>query len=125
MGEHRYLLSYNLDLKKGPFTKEELKEKRIGGTDALVIASIIKGNEFGEPHEGTKSIAFVTVDGRKGIDNIPNTELFQVFANLAKYLSENCTGYQQQIAKATFDNVKNIMQNKKGFLDSLSKNLFE
>ena len=95
MNEQKYLLSYDLIKKKG------------------------------SPHEGCKNIAFLTLDGRKGIDDIPVTELFQVFAHLAVYLSENCTDYQQQIAKVVLDSVKSIMQNKKGFLDSLSKNIFE
>lgn len=97
-----YLMKYDLNLERGKFTKEEIGAK--GGCDAFVLVSILRGNEMGEPHKGVKDIAILSYDGRQGED-IPNTEMFQVFAHLAHFLKdcEGCPEWQRTIANATFE----------------------
>lgn len=84
-----YKIKYDLKADYGDFTKEEIKIEGKGGTDALLLTSIIRGNPDGEPHVGSKSIAFIDIDGRGKDFNIPDTELFQVMTHLALTIMEN------------------------------------
>jgi hypothetical protein len=89
-----YSIKYKLDIqaKKRGFTKQELIADNAGGTDALVVISIIRHGE--EAHEGSKSFALVSRDGFLAGDpnevdlSIPNTELFQVMSFIAKKIAD-------------------------------------
>lgn len=106
----KYLLRYDLQFQKGSFTDSELEAKGLGGCDALIVTSIIRNNNTGEPHEGSKSIAFFTVDGRPNHPQIPNTEFFQAFSHMAHAIKDmNCPEWQKKIAQDTHDGVKKHM----------------
>jgi len=107
----KYRVKYKIDHEIGQFTKDELRKDGSGGCDAFVFASILRCNETGEPHEGAKSIGFLSVDGRTDHSNIPDTEMFQVFGHLAKMVSElpGCLDWQRELASLTHEMIKKVI----------------
>lgn len=102
-----YPIAYRLDHKKEGFTREFLEEHGLGGCDAMLIFSIIRENKTCEPHVGSKSIGILSMDGRNG-EEIPMTEMFQVFSHLAKYISENAIkdSFSHQLTSAAFEGIR-------------------
>lgn len=79
MNERRYPLAYRLDPMANR-TKEELQARDEGGCDAIIVHSLI----FGE--DGSRSQATASMDGRTG-KPLPALELFKTWALLAHDLS--------------------------------------
>ena len=103
-----YKLKYNISFEHGEFTREQLGGD--GGTDALMVVSILR---YGyDLYKSPKSIAFFGVDGADaGADGIPDTDVFQVFTNLACHLMDLDTipKWQKRIAATTFAAVKAVV----------------
>ena len=101
----KYHLKYWIE--RGEFTKDEIAAADAGGTDAIVMASILRGPKA---HEGTKSIAFIHVDGYSR-DAPPMTEMFQVFVHLAAHLAESdeVPRWQRELAQQTFDTAQAVI----------------
>ncbi len=77
-----YPLKYRIEL--GEFTKEHLKNNDYGGTDALILHSIIY------PEDGSRSEVIASKDGRTGED-LDDSEVFKSWVGMAKGLSESNT----------------------------------
>lgn len=104
--EPLYHLKYKLI--PGEFSKTELQadDDWTGGCDAIFVASIRRGPGV---HEGEKSIMFIHLDGYTKSD-LPVTELFQVWAQLAKTIGEGAgPGWQRALARQTFETVKDFI----------------
>lgn len=101
----KYHLKYVIE--RGEWTGEELKTADAGGTDAMVIASILRGPAA---HEGPKSIAFIHLDGYSKAAP-PMTEMFQVFIHLAHHLAESdeLPLWQQELAQRIFDTAQAVV----------------
>jgi hypothetical protein len=106
----KYPISYDVTFDGAGRTRDELKALNRGGADALVIASILRGNDTREPHEGSKSIGILTADGRNG-GEIPTTELFQVWSHISAHLmdAKDLSPWQREIAKDAFFRVRQKM----------------
>jgi hypothetical protein len=87
MTRERYPVSYEVSFSETGFSKEDLDAKGRGGCDALILFSIMRGNDRCEPFEGPKSFAIVSCDGRAG-QSVPTAELFQAMSHLASFISE-------------------------------------
>jgi len=78
-----YKLTYQVDANPEGMTAEQLEVSGKGGSDAMLICSILRLNETGAfGGGGGKSFLFLTKDGTTG-EEIPLTEMFQVFNHLA------------------------------------------
>jgi hypothetical protein len=99
---HPYRIRYSVE--PGQFSEADTDTEKFGLTDAIVIASIIRGEQ---PFEGQKSIATVSMDGYTGKD-IPDRELFQVFSSMASILMEspNVTEWMKEIARKAFNDTR-------------------
>lgn len=93
--EHLYPVSYNARQEQAPLTKEQLQSQGLGGCDALVLVSIMRGHEKYDPHAGPKSIAIKCIDGRPG-QQMPPTELYQVILNLCQHIEGDHTAPRWQ-----------------------------
>ena len=114
----RYLLKYKIEIEqnKDGFTKEEIIKdgQDFGGCDALMLVSILRDNK--EPHNGAKSMVFVTRDGSKDREEeIPNTEVFQIMHHLARYSMDqvDLPQWQRDIAKETHEKIKETVLSKR------------
>ena len=78
-----YKLRWDLKFDCGQFSKEELGES--GGTDALVVASLLY------PDDGGFSASYLSFDGRDQGMALDDIELFKLWAMMAAHLSESET----------------------------------
>lgn len=115
---HNYLMKYRFKIETGKFSKDEVKAEAakdgtMGAADAFVFASIIRGNDTGEPHEGTKSIMVVSRDGRdpKGEQEVPSSELFQVAVQICRQVASDpeALEWQRVLAADLFEQVREIV----------------
>jgi hypothetical protein len=99
-----YHLKYYIEV--GDFTKEQADGH--GLTDAIVIASILRGPKA---HEGEKSIAIVSADGHNKGQEIPSTELFQVWTILADMLTQedDLPAWQKAMAESVINAVRKMI----------------
>lgn len=88
-GERLYRVAYTMRLQDPGFTKQQLMEANMGGCDALVIVSILRGSDNLEPFQGEKSWRVGSCDGRHGVE-VPTGEYFQALSTLADYILECC-----------------------------------
>ncbi len=118
--QKHYLVKYDLKIETGVFLKKELVEAGVGGCDALVVASIIRGNDTGEPHEGPKSIAVFSWDGRDPTreQEIPPSELFQVMLHLCHMIANDgeAPNWQRELCETTFEAARSIITGKRNSL---------
>jgi len=105
MSEHKYKLKYDLDTKVGEFTKEELEKDDAGGTDALILVSLLY------PEDGSFSTYFTTYDGRNEGKNLEDIEIFKFWSMLSKRLSESNTlsVKKKEIASMAFEMVRVVI----------------
>jgi hypothetical protein len=109
------MLRYDVKLKPGGYTAEELKQDGAGGADAIVIASIVRDGR--PPHSGPLSVVIMSVDSvgyQEGdYPDIPDTELFIVMTMMADKLSksEALPAWQKALAVDMFEQVQTLMQN--------------
>lgn len=101
-----YHLKYYLNYKSGKFTKEDLDNEcndYLGGTDALLLISIIKA-------DGGFSIALMGHDGETDAE-LRDIDLFKVWSLMAQRLVESTTlsVTHKEIARATFETIRNLI----------------
>jgi len=100
--EHRYKIAYQVELPENGITKEELAERRVGGCDCIVVASII--GRPGGP--GGLSTVIVSLDGFTGGDLTPEQQ-FQIWSTWAHALMEQLPeGTRKDICREAFKAVK-------------------
>jgi|SRR5579863_8792975 len=110
---HKYTLKYTVE--PGEWTKDELVAAGAGGCNALLMVNINRGPQ---PHEGAKSFNLVSIDGYSKED-LPDTEIFQVFSVLADCLaqSKQLEPWQSLMASEVIDGVRKRMKAKKDSQD--------
>lgn len=99
----KYLASYDVRREDPPASGEEIREKKRGGCDAVVLHSIL----FQE--DGGRSEVIVSMDGRTG-EQLPAVELFKSWAMMTFTLSKDerlseakrgfCASVHEAIAQA-------------------------
>jgi hypothetical protein len=99
-----YHLKYYIEV--GEYTRAQADGH--GLTDAVVIASILRGPQA---HVGEKSIAIVSADGHNRGQEIPSTELFQVWTILADMLTqeEDLPKWQKAMAESVISAVRKMI----------------
>lgn len=85
--EYRCPVAYTVQFSEEGFTKQDLKDRQMGGCNALIVISIMRDNDKAEPFEGGKSFQIASTDGRRG-QEVPTAEYFQAMVHLANYVSE-------------------------------------
>lgn len=75
-------LTFTAEVHPEGLAREQIPDDR-GGCDAMLFASILY------PEDGSLSIQFLGVDGRRSDRELQDREWFKVFAHLAKVLSES------------------------------------
>jgi hypothetical protein len=107
------MLKYNVELRAGGFTPEELKAEGVGGADAVVIVSIVRDGR--PPHSGAVSFAVLSADsvGYDGGDvpEIPVTEMFQVMTMLCNRIEqdESAPQWQRVISTNVLESVRDVL----------------
>lgn len=84
MSDHKYKVRYDIEMKVGEFTKDELMAENKSGTDALLYFSLLY------PEDGSFSLLFNSIDGRTGKE-LDSNELFKVWSMLGHSLSNSKT----------------------------------
>ena len=79
--DHAYRLAYGLDLRLGAFSKEELNELNLGGTDMLVLISMLF------PASGGASVLWDARDGRNPEGKAELAEVVRAWAMMGQALS--------------------------------------
>lgn len=77
MSEKKYHVKYDID--HGEFTADKLREGGYGGTDAVVVISMLRE----AAHQGPLSMAVASCDGTNGGEPVLPTELFLAMTALA------------------------------------------
>lgn len=104
MSDRRYKISYDVDVKIGSFTKDELRASKRGGTDAFFFLSMLY------PEDGSFSLAVASRDGATG-EEATDDELFKCWTLIAHRLaeSEELSPGKRAFAKAVFAEVRRIV----------------
>jgi hypothetical protein len=101
---HPYKLIYKMEKKPEGIVKEDIPEG-FGATDAMLLCSIIY------PPDGSLSIYFIGVDGRKEgeiQENLEDVEWFKVWTLLASRLAASKTlrPDQKNFCQETFESMR-------------------
>lgn len=80
MAEHMYRLTYTVEAPPEGLTAAAAKARGIGAADALVVVSIVRGED------GSVSYASLSLDGATG-KLLPHEELFKAWTAMAQLLS--------------------------------------
>lgn len=115
--EHKYRLKYDLKTEAGLFTSAEIKKNNLGGTDALIVISMV----FSE--DGSYSQMINSFDGRNDEMPVSDNDLFKVWILLAKRLGESQTLPTMKRAQAndTFESFQKIIASVKKIESGLSR----
>lgn len=84
MGGHRYPLTYDVKAIPGGATAEEARVAGLGAADAVVLTSIVRGDD------GSVSHLTLSLDGATG-KPLPDDEVFKAWALLTHRLAESPT----------------------------------
>jgi hypothetical protein len=82
---HVYKLKYDFNADAGQYSKEEIKEAGKGGSDALLLVSVLY------PENGSLSIYFESMDGRNEGKSLSDHEVFKIWLMLAGRLGRSTT----------------------------------
>ena len=101
---HLYPLAYRLIHKPEGITPEQLQAEDLGGTDAVILISIIR------PDDGSLNTAIFSLEGATGAE-VSDDEMFKAWIVMASQLSESKTlgPGKKQFARQTFETVRDII----------------
>lgn len=71
--QHKYKLKYDINTESGEFSVKELKMAKVGGTDALIIISMLF------PEGGSYSQDFFAIDGKNNGKDISSLDYFKAW----------------------------------------------
>ena len=96
----KYKIKYDI----GEWDGGEIRAQGAGGTDAMLVASVVRSED------GGSNTAFISVDGSTGEDMM-GVEIFKVFTCLAHELSKrrDIPSWQQTLASQTFEAVRAVI----------------
>jgi hypothetical protein len=77
---HKYRIKYDFKQESGEFSAEELKKEGKGGTDCLILASML------HPEDGSYSQGYMSFDGRKGGAEMSANDEFKFWILMANSL---------------------------------------
>lgn len=107
MGEE-YKIKFDISTEVGSFSKDEIKASKSGGTDALIVFSLLY------PEDGSFSMFHFSFDGRNKGEEVSHKELFKIWAMLTSQLSksESLSKEKKEFCKVVFDTIFLTLKNE-------------
>lgn len=104
-----YKLKYKIDYEPGDFTFEEIKKDKLnGGTDAIIVHSLIF------PEDGSLSHNFYSVDGRNPGQPLGSIDTFKAWSMMAFALKDrdDLHEWQRAILNDVYEYMVYILRDK-------------